>query len=154
MRKAIIVIAFLFATIGVMAQGPFEGFFKPKAGTETYFTKETSREWYFRPAAQLTALQFTYNKDLKQFESSTFSSAGIGIGYQHYVDNAGELVNNFGFNALIVFDASQSSNASIGFALTANALQFVNLGLGLNFRDLKANDRFPVFILTGCVWTF
>ena len=153
MKRLIVVFAFLLFTAGMMAQGPFDGFFKPKAGTETYFNRETSREWYFRPAAQLTALQFTYNKQTKLFESSTFSSAGIGIGYQHYVDNSGELVNNFGFNALIIFDASQSSEGSLGLAVTVNALRFVNVGLGLSFADIKT-DEFPIFIVTGCVWTF
>jgi len=151
MKKLIVLTLTLFLTIGTFAQGPFTGFLKPSktlGGDYALKADGSEREWYFRPAAQLTAVQFNYNKDLKQFESSTFSSAGIGLGYQHYVDVNGELVNNYGFNALIVIDGSQSSMGGFGTALTVNALKFVNVGAGYNFKQKQ------IFLLTGCLWTF
>jgi len=151
MKKLFVILLGVFLTTGLFAQGPFTGFFKPsKSLSHDYALKAdgSEREFYFRPAAQLTAVQFNYNKDLKQFESSTFSSAGIGLGYQHYVDVNGEMVNNYGFNALVIIDGSQSSMGGFGAALTVNALQFVNVGAGYNFKQKQ------VFLLTGCLWTF
>lgn len=145
-RVALLLLALLFSA-GLLAQSPFTGFFKPGKALGDDM-RDANHEWFFRPAAQLTALQFTYNKETKLFESSTFSSAGIGLGYQHYIVVDGETVNNYGFNAIVVFDASQSSEGSIGVAITANALRFVNLGAGYNFADKR------IFLLTGAVWNF
>jgi|WetSurSiteA1Bulk_404760.scaffolds.fasta_scaffold11317_1 hypothetical protein len=148
MRKSIVILLLLLP-VGVMAQNKWVGFFKPKAGTESLLKAEGDKsfQWYFRPAATITAVQFTYDKDLKSFSSSTFSSAGVGIGYQHYVETSGTLVNNYGFNGLVMLDASQPE-AGIAAALTLNALQFVNLGCGYNFTGKQ------FFILTGAVYNF
>lgn len=149
MKKIIVIFVLLTVSLGAMSQR-WEGFFQPKSGTtvgET-LTREGAHQWFFRPTAQMTAIQFTYNKELKMFEAASFTSAGVGLGYQHYVDRDGELVNNYGVNALIIFDASESSQGGVGVALTANALQFVNLGAGYNLTDKQ------FFILTGAVWNF
>ena len=155
MKKLIVLSLTLFLTIGLFAQGPFTGFFKPSSelelrGLALRAEGDVSHEWYFRPAAQMTALQFTYNKELKLFESSTFSSAGLGIGLQHYVEKNGVPVNNYGFNALIIIDGSQSSNGGVGMAATVNALQFVNIGAGYTFTG----DNKHFYFLTGAIWTF
>lgn len=150
--KKLFLILLLMLPLTVMAQGPFEGFFKPKIGTP-YLVKaegDKSFEWFFRPAATLTAVQFNYNKELGMFESSTFSSAGLGLGFQHYVEKNGVQVNNFGFNALVMLDGSYTdeSNAGIAGAITFNALSFVSVGCGYNFTGKQ------FFILTGAVYNF
>lgn len=149
MRRIIIVLVLLTVSLGAMSQR-WEGFFQPKAGTtvDETLSREAGHQWYFRPTAQMTAIQFTYNREKKVFEAASFTSAGIGLGYQHYVQNDGEWLNNYGVNALIIFDASQNSQGGVGVALTANALQFVNLGAGYNLTDKQ------FFILTGAVWNF
>lgn len=147
MKKLFLVLA-LMMPLALMAQSPFDGFFKPKGGTE-YLLKadgDKSFEWFFRPSATLTAVQFNYNKDLDVFESASFSSAGVGIGYQHYVEKNGQLVNNYGFNALVMLDGSEG--AGVAGALTVNALQFVNVGCGYNFGVKQ------FFLLTGAVYNF
>jgi hypothetical protein len=149
MMKRLIFILLLALPLTAFAQGPFSGFLKPKAGT-IYQVKaegDKSSEWFFRPSATITAVQFTYDKESKTFVSSTFSSAGMGLGYQHYVEHNGTLVNNYGFNGLLMFDASQG-DAGIALAGTVNALQFVNVGAGYNFSGKQ------FFILTGVVYNF
>lgn len=149
MKKLIIIFILFALTIGAMGQGRFNGFFDKKGG-EPYTLKtdgDKTYEWFFRPAATLTAIQFTYDKELKQFNSSTFASAGVGIGYQHYVEYNGVLVNNYGFNALVILDGSHNESG-IAVAGTVNALQFVNIGAGYNFSVKQ------FFILTGAVYTF
>jgi hypothetical protein len=148
--KKLIVILFLLIPIGLMGQSRFDGFFDKKTG-EPYQLKadgDKSFEWFFRPAATLTAVQFTYDKELKQFNSSSFASAGVGIGYQHYVEYNGTLVNNYGFNALVMLDGAGYDEAGVAVAGTFNALQFVNIGAGYNFNSKQ------FFILTGAVYTF
>ena len=147
--KKLIVILLLLMPVTLMAQGRFDGFFDKKTGTPYQLKTDgdQSYEWFFRPAATMTAVQFTYDKELKQFNSTTFASAGVGLGYQHYVEHNGVLVNNFGFNALVMFDGSQYE-AGIAAAVTVNALQFVNLGAGYNFTVKQ------FFLLTGAVYTF
>lgn len=147
--KVILLLLFL-APLTASAQGPWDGFLKPKAGIKADLLKadgDQSAEWFFRPAATLTAVQFSYDSDLNTFRSSVFSSAGVGLGYQHYVEKNGTLVNNFGVNALLMLDASDT-DAGIAVAGTVNAMQFVNIGGGFNFTEKQ------FFILTGAVWNF
>lgn len=147
--KVMLLLLFLIP-LSASAQGPWDGFFKPKTGIKTDLLKadgDQSAEWFFRPAATLTALQFSYDKELNAFTSSTFSSTGVGLGYQHYVEKNGTLVNNFGVNALLMLDAS-APDAGLAAAATFNALQFVNLGGGFNFTEKQ------FFIITGAIWTF
>ena len=147
--KKLIVILLMMLPLCLMAQSRFDGFFDKKGGTPYPLKAEGDKsiEWFFRPAANMTAVQFTYDKEAKMFNSSTFSSAGVGIGFQHYVEHNGTLVNNYGFNALVMLDASQL-DAGIAAAGTFNALQFVNIGCGYNYTG----KRF--FILTGAVYNF
>lgn len=147
--KKLIVILLLMLPLAAMAQGTFSGFFDKKAGSPFLVKAEGNKsvEWFFRPAATLTAVQFTYDKDTKTFNSSTFSSAGVGVGFQHYVEHNGVIVNNYGFNTLVMLDASQL-DAGIAVAGTFNALQFVNIGCGYNFTGKQ------FFILTGAVYNF
>jgi hypothetical protein len=132
-------------------QGAFKGFFKPKAGIEigdlTRAEGDQTRSLYVRPAAQLTAIQFNWNPEEKQFTPSQFSSAGIGLGIQNYVEHDGKVINNYGANLLIVLDASQGT-AGIGGAITVNALQFVNLGGGYSITNKQW------FLLTGAGYNF
>lgn len=149
MKKLIAILVLCTLTVGMMGQSRFDGFFEKKGGIPYSFKADGDKtyEWFFRPSATLTAVQFTYDKELKQFNSSSFASAGVGIGYQHYVEHNGVLINNYGFNALVMLDGSQDE-AGIAVAGTVNALQFVNIGAGYNFTGKQ------FFILTGAVYTF
>ena len=145
MKKLLFLIVFFAAVLTATAQGPFSYFFKP---VPTSTDREPVNEWYFKPTAQLTAVQFTYDKTEKMFKSSSFSSAGVGVGFKHYIEVDGEMVNNYGVNALLILDASQSSTGSVGAAITVEALRFVNIGPGFSFKDKQ------FFILVGGIWTF
>lgn len=140
------------------AQGPFDGFFKPM--DKTSFEKATLQKglvkevnpfiWKFRPSAELTAVQVMYDKETKTWNSSSFHSAGIGLGLQHYVESNGEPVNNYGFNALLMLDATPTEDKGAGFGLAAtmNIPNFVNFGGGYNFTFKKP------YILLGAVYNF
>jgi len=151
MKKLIVLSLTLFLTVGLFAQGPFTGFFKPSSELEitslTLKADGAEREWYFRPTVSVTAYRYDYIKEEKTFVGSSFNGFGVGISYEHYTKNAnGEPVKNFGFNALAMFDVTQ--NEGIGIAGTVEILGFASFGPGYDLT----NKNF--FLLANATWTF
>ena len=105
---------------------------------------ENASVWMLRPSIQVTAVQLTWNKEKKSFDSTPLSSVGAGISYQHYIEVDEQPFNNFGVNAFFLLgtDISQVSPASLGIAATVN-YSVINAGVGYNF-----GNKVP-FILTG-----
>lgn len=150
MKKIILISVLFLATIVAMGQNHFRGFFKP-VSYDTPAVKARAlgtpvNVWLFRPAVSLSAVQFTWNKDLKQFNSEVFSSTGMGIGYQHYIEVNGEPYNNFGFNALVLLNGVDPSTVSL--AGTVSAFKFVSVGGGYDL------GRKTWFILSGVSYSF
>lgn len=159
MKKLISILGFLLIYFAGYSQSPFEGFLKPVSkATFNVQSKEAgvgaTSMWLFRPAVEITATKFTYNKELKQFDAASFLSTGIGIGYQHYVDNNGVPYNNLGFNLLLLINTiplesiPEGSSASLSLAGTFSALKFIDVGGGYDFQVKKA------FFLTGVKYNF
>lgn len=152
---AMIIILLLGTGLLANAQSPWSGFFRP-VDKRTFATRlaETkagaSSVWLFRPAVEISAVQITYDKTDKQWKSNALSSAGMGIGYQHYIESNGVPYNNFGFNLLMLFNyvPTETSDAGVSVAGTVSALKFIDVGAGYNFQ-LKAP-----FILTGIKYSF
>lgn len=148
--KKLLVVILLILPMAVMGQVK-KGFFDKVGGTAVEKTREegaTSSNWYIRPTAQLSAISLIYNKDTKQFESIAFKAAGIGIGYQHYVEQNGVLVNNYGVNGLVIVNSPENEQVGFGLAATVNALGFVNVGGGRDFTNKKW------LILIGASYSF
>lgn len=153
----ILVFGLLLSGIGLTASAQTshtKGFFKPVSmnpGLKEMGTKAGgSGIWLFRPTVEISAVQLTWNKTNKNFDASALTSAGMGIGYQHFVDNNGKPYNNFGVNALMLFNVipTESNPASISGALTLTAFEYLNVGAGYDF-GLKVP-----FILTGVTMKF
>jgi hypothetical protein len=152
MKKIMLIIGFLLLAVMVNAQ---VSFFKPvpkdvfkATAISNGVTATPTHLWLLRPTVSLTAVQLTWNKETKTFDSNAFSSTGLGVGYQHYVDVNGVPFNNYGFNALLLFIANDGGEASMAGVLTITALKFVSVGAGYNF-GLKT----PL-ILTGVSYNF
>jgi hypothetical protein len=149
--KILIIGLFLFS-VTAKAQGPWDGFFKP-AKSNIQLTKavgDKKFDFKFRPAAEMTAVQVLYDKETKTWNSSTFHSAGLGLGLQHYVEGVNGPVNNYGFNLLCMLDASpvEDKGAGFGLAATVNVPNFVTIGGGYNFTFKQP------YILLGAVYNF
>lgn len=149
----IAIIAVLLSGIGISAsaQSKWDGFFKPVTMEKVAGIKSAGQsQWLFRPAIELSALQFTYDKTEKEWLSSSIQSAGVGIGYQHYITVNDKAYNDFGFNALLLFDLvpAETSATAISGALTVSALSFVNVGAGYTFGLNK------FFLLSGITYNF
>lgn len=153
-----------FALASLQAQTPeqskWNGFWKPVDGRifvsenlasdGTEYTMENSA-WLFRPSFTLTAMKFVPTKEEgKVFDVSSFTSGGVGVGYQRYVNNNGSPYNIFGASAMILLDATptKTTGAGISIAGAVNALEYINVGLGYDFREKT------VFLMAGINYTF
>ena len=152
MKKLLLVLAFVALTISGFAQSPWDGFFKPVNSKQfNYHLKAASLElnpnvWLFRPAVSIAATMLLYDKTIKDWTASSFTSVGMGIGYQHYIDNNGTPYNNFGFNALMFVNTVPK--ATISLAGTVSAMKFIDVGGGYNFGTDSP------FILLGIKYNF
>ena len=152
MKKLLVVLAFVALTISGFAQSPWDGFFKPVNTKQfEYHLKGVSEGlnpnvWLFRPAVSIAATMLTYDRTLKDWTSTAFTSVGMGIGYQHYIDNNGIPYNNFGFNALMFVNTVPE--ATISLAGTVSALKFIDVGGGFNFGTKNP------FVLLGIKYNF
>jgi hypothetical protein len=159
MKKLLILMAFVAITISGFSQSAWDGFLRPVthqqfenrlAANPLKAVATGSSVWLFRPAIEISATQLVYDRTTKDWASSSFTSAGVGLGYQHYVDNNGTPYNNYGFNLLILFTAipTETSPASVSFAGTFSALKFIDIGGGYN-----ATTKNP-FVLLGISYNF
>jgi hypothetical protein len=147
--KKLLMVMFL-ATISLVGISQ-TGFFKPVPSNLFENKYKVSAEvvtpsvWLFRPSVAITAIQLNWNKATKGFDASALNSAGLGVGYQHYVEVNGVPYNNYGFNILLLLgaDIEQKEPASVSFAGTVSLLEWVNLGVVYNITAKQ------VGILTG-----
>ena len=160
MKKLLVLMAFVAISISTFSQGAWTGFFQP-VGHQQFETRlkgiaslrgtaVTSSVWLFRPAIEISATQLVYDRTSKQWSSSSFTSAGLGLGYQHYVDNNGVPYNNYGFNLLLLVNAipTETAPASVSAAGTVSALRFIDVGGGYNFGTKNP------FVLLGITYNF
>jgi hypothetical protein len=158
MKKVIILLAFIAFAATAASQSPWEGFFKPfgiqsfdkRVAVKGLVKAVNPSVWMFRPAVELSAMKLSYDKDTKQWNSSSFTSVGMGIGYQHYITVDEVPYNNFGFNLLMLYNAvpTETAEAGISLAGTVSALKFIDVGVGYDFQ-MKV-----VFGLMGIKYNF
>jgi hypothetical protein len=131
--KKLVLILLLLIPIGLSAQ-----FLKPVP--HDLFTVEPTTDrtfrgssiWLLRPAITVTAIQWNWDKELKQFEASAFQSAGLGVGWQHFIPTSATdptPFNNYGANALLLL------GTDISGAITFSGLGILNIGLLYNFTQ-------------------
>jgi len=136
---------------------PWDGFFRPMSMQQ--FDRLVAARgdksinpklWVFRPVVEVSAIKLSYDKELKQVSSASFTSMGFGLGYQHYINIDGLPYNNFGFNLLMLYTAipTETTKSGISLAGTVSALKFLDVGLGFDF-DIK-----QVFGLMGIKYNF
>lgn len=153
MKKFLFLVVLMSFTLMTFGQSKFKGFFKPVSyDTPALHTRalgEATNVWLLRPIVTLSAVQFTWNPELKQFDSNAFSSTGMGISYAHYIDVNNEPYNNFGFNLLVLLNSyTIDQAASVSLAGTISALKFVSLGGGYDI------GKKVFFLLTGVSYSF
>jgi hypothetical protein len=138
MKKIIVLLFFVAFTVSAFAQSAFKPVPKNLFVLDASSLKSVpvTSIWLWRFSAEVTAVELTWNKTSKQFDSSPLSSVGPAIGYRHFVPLAdGTPYNDFGVNiaALLGTDINQINPASIKLALLINAFQFVNVGVDYSF---------------------
>ena len=142
----IIVLLFAFS-FSVQAQKPTSGFFKPVTPQNFSLLKGEGQvnTFLIRPAVSISATQsYLVNKQIK---TEPLIGAGVGVSYLHYKDVTTEPYNDYGVNALALFNMTDAGNVTVSPAATFN-YEKISLGAGYNFADKR------LFILTGIVLTF
>jgi hypothetical protein len=153
MKKIVIIFVLMSLSLGVMAQGMWSQFGKITKGTPaTTLVKGVDGKtlnWYVKPAVELIAVKFDFDKESKVFLPSAFQAVSIGGGIQHYTVKEEVLYNDYGANIMLLLNSSAiSGKAGFGLAGTVNVLGFVGLGGGYDFTNKHA------VILTGAQWNF
>lgn len=147
MKKLIVVCLLIIGSVVALnAQNKWKGFFRPvendlftNPNVMAFRGVDTTKTsvWLFKFDTEITAVQLLYDKVEKKWRSSPLSSAGPGIGYRHYIQYNGKPYCNFGVNllALVGYDWSEISFASISPVVTITFMDFVNVGGGYNFME-------------------
>ena len=168
LKVLVIVVMLAGFSASTYAQGPFTGFFKPaSANPDVYQMVQVSKamksgnltadfdqpiinsKWLIRPTVGAVAKAFTYNKETKELESSTFNKVGFGVGYQKYEEINGQAYNSFGANILLLFDSDfDMSKLNFTAAATIHALKLVDVGIA---RDFGMKQW---LLLTGITYSF
>jgi len=157
MRRLVVLLILITISGLVHSQGSWDGFFMPMSAQK--FDRMVAgrgdksidpKLWLFRPAVSISAMKLMYDKELKQVSSASFTSLGLGLGYQHYVNVDGLPYNNFGFNFLMLYTAvpTETTKSGISLAGTVSALKFIDIGVGFDF-DVK-----QIFGLMGIKYNF
>ena len=135
MKRLIILLILVTLTVPGYSQSVFKGFFKPipdnifEAKYSLGAMTVVPAKWLIRPQVSITAVQI----NLKTRETSTFNSAGVGVGYQHYINIEGRPFNNYGFNLLLLLGQEIATEgelpkAAFSIAAVANVLGWINVG--------------------------
>jgi len=157
MKKLIVILFLVAISFAAFSQG----FFTP-IGTQKWdrlvaqkgLVKAVNPEmWVIRPAVNITAFKYTYNKDLKKAEVSEYLASGFGVGFQHFIESDEGPYNNYGANLLLLFNTVplgnvETPNAGISVAGTFSALKFIDIGLGYDFSVKQ------VFAMGGIKYNF
>ena len=153
MKKIVIVFVLMSLSLGVMAQGMWSQFGKITKGTPAVNLVKgadgKTLEWYFKPAVELAAVKYDYDKVEKAFIPTPFLAVGVGGGIQHDTTRNEVLYNDYGANLMVLVNGSAiSGKAGIGVIGTVNILGFVGLGGGYDFTNNHA------VLITGAQWNF
>jgi hypothetical protein len=131
MKKLLMLLSLILITGAIYAQSifkPVPSDLFPRNRSIVATTDQSSSKWLLRAQVAITAI----NINLKTFETSSFSSIGPGIGWQHYVPGETEPFNDYGFSALFLIGQEQPElenvKAAFSIAIVANALGWINLG--------------------------
>jgi hypothetical protein len=147
MKKLLIALSLLLTVTLCQAQSIWQPvpstLFKAKSAP--FGVVATPGTWIPRFSAAVVATQFTYNKETKNLDMSSFSKVGMGISYVHYVPVNDVPYNNFSLNGFVFFPTNDSG---ISVAVTVSALQYISAGIGY---DVKLKSPFA---LTGLTYTF
>jgi hypothetical protein len=137
MKKLIFLLLLCIPTIG-FSQGLFKDFWKPVRPTSFNATNlrptgvDMSIEWKIRSQLSLTGLQWNYDKEVKKLTSKTLTSAGLGLGVQHYRNINTAPFNDYGAYLLVLYGqqlpVTDFSTNSLSLALVFNGLGIINIG--------------------------
>jgi hypothetical protein len=155
MKKLIIAFILVALTAAGYSQSKWDGFFKPIEKNEFLMRSNLADKAIVdmlkvRPVVSLTAYKVSKNKDTGKMESSSFTSGGVGLGLEHFIEVNGTPYNNWGVEALVLFTMIPTETVKTGTSLVVafSALNIISVGPGYDLT----NKQF--FVLTGITFNF
>ena len=148
MKKLLLIFCFVALAMITSAQSIFKPVPEDLFANKASLTASQSA-WLWRLSVDVSAIEYTYDKETKSFDSYPLSSAGPAIGFRHYTQLPdGSPYNDYGINLAILLgtDITKISPAQIKAALLFNAFEFVNVGVSYNFVN-----RSPGILLGGSI---
>jgi hypothetical protein len=147
-KKAVPIILLLFILGSTaIAQSPFKGFFKPVVtnpsvakmtlrATEVPAVTSPQQVWLFRPYVGVTAIAVDFSE--KPALAQSFSSGGLGISYDRYVEVNGKPYTNLSVNALFLMgmQLGETTSTALGGAVTLGLFNNV-ISFGPAYLDKK-----------------
>lgn len=136
MKRLIIILCLAVLSIAGYTQRPLKGFLRPVPKDLFGVAQSIDRDmavnqrasvWLPRPAVNLTAIKWQWNKETKSFSATSFNSIGVGIGYQHFTATSDGPLNDYGLNGLLLL------GEHICAGITISALGIINVGVDYNF---------------------
>jgi hypothetical protein len=144
----VLILGLLISGIGISASAQGIGkFFKPVTA-ETFVQAKalgSTNDFVFHATVGISATQ-TYIED-KEIKVEPLVGAGVGISYLHFKDVETVPYNDYGVNALALFNMTDEGKTTISPALTFN-YQKIGAGVMYNFADKR------VALLTTISLTF
>jgi len=102
-------------------------------------TIQGTEAFLWRFSAQLTGVEYQYDKESKGFISLPLSSVGPAIGYRHYIALADSTpFNNWGVNLALLMgmDINKVEPAVMKLAITADLFK-LNIGVAYTFNSVN-----------------
>lgn len=135
MKKYILIFALLLFAVSASAQ-KWNGFFKPVTAERFVQTKAlgSNSEFVFHPTVNISATQ-TYFEN-KEIKMKAMVGAGIGVSFLHYNDINTTPYNDYGINAMALFNMTDAGKTTVSPAVTFN-YQKIAAGAMYNFVDKR-----------------
>lgn len=121
MKRTIAFLALIaLLTIGVSAQSPFRGFFKPVTSDMFAVDKAAGSQFLLRPTVGVTANLLKWDNTLDKVVNLSFARVGIGLSYAHFIEVDGEPYNNYSIDGFILLPTdTEITYFSFGVAFSA-----------------------------------
>lgn len=151
MKKISMILILVALTATAFSQTkPFSGFFRPvdkQMFCSPLDTRAVISTWLIRPAVTITAMQINFGETTTV---QSLTSLGTGLSYSRFLEQNGEVYQNFSANLLILFgtEIADVSPLELSIASSVSLWQYLSFGCGWNFMDKK------FFLLSGVIINF
>jgi len=157
MKRTIAIFALVgLLSIGLSAQSPFRGFFKPVTSDMFAADKAAGSQFLLRPTVGVTANLLKWDNTLKKVVNLSFARVGIGLSYAHFIEVEGTPYNNYSIDGFILLPTdTEVTYFSLGVAFSALDIYGFSPHIGPLYDFNKSRSFIDnIGLMTGVKITF